>query len=1396
MKSLKTALILIFLLACNLALSAAIPASERQALIDLYNSTNGDAWHRNWKSLPLHSDGFSMPGTENTWYGVTTDSGNTTVIQLNLDNCSLVGIIPASLGNLSNLKYLNLSYNDLSGSIPSQLSNLNNLQELWLQGTHLSGSIPTSFGNLSNLQLLVLETNQLSGSIPASLGNLSKLQRLELYFSQLSGSIPAELGKLSNLEELNLSQTQLSGSIPAELGNLSKLRALSLNSTQLTGSIPASLGNLSNLQHLILSSNQLSGSIPAELGNLSKLQRLELYSNQLSGNIPTSLANLTILDTVGIRYNALHTSDVGLISFLNYRDRDWALTQTIAPTNVTAVPNGSTSITVSWTPITYTGDTGGYRVFVATASGGPYTFFAQTANKSASSQLVTGLTPSSTYYFVVQTRTNASGGNQNVVDSENSAEVSATTTGNLATITVTSPNGGEIWAVGSSHNITWTSTGTIANVKIEYSTNGGTGWTTVIASTTNNGTYSWTVPNTPSTQCLVRVSEASAGTPADMSNAVFSIVSSSITISGTVTSNGVGLSNVVMNGLPGNPATNSSGQYTGTVSSGWSGTVTPTLAGYSFDPLSKSYTNVSANEIQNYTATLNTLTISGTVKVGETALENVVMAGLPGTVKTDAGGNYSGSVPYGWSGTVTPTLAGYTFDPASRSYTNVKTNQVDQNYIAAVVINTHTISGTVTSEGVGLSNVVMNGLPGNPATNSSGQYTGTVNSGWSGTVTPTLAGYTFNPASRSYTDITSAQPNQNYSATAIVYTVKFVASPGGTISGNPVQSINYGRDTAPVTAVPNAGYQFVIWTGDYTGTENPLVIHNVHNNMTVQAGFENIPPSVRIVSPRQGELVSGLVDISADVSDDTTVTKVEVFVDGIKMGDMSTSMTTSLVPTKSQSELKPTDSDISLPKMETLGWTVDLTGGIAAYIRSDGKLRKLRANGASEPVLRPDVAVDYFQADSQGGFIAFQQPQKADDGRSYRLMRVDMAGRQMVGIDDDYARFSHEAMVSREIQTDDNGYVYYFVQTEHGDTILRRWKKGGSPYALWDDRMNVNEWKTTPDGKVVVAGETPETGERWVKCWTETTGVTLSIEGDYSYDKDALTLNFFAPDRIVQYYPALESIVIRGMNKPQRIGVFGNKLLVSGTNEIVVVDLTENRKLAGFSISALIAEACLLADGSVLFSGYEATNGTYVLGLADGLSLSQGYGTYRPLAALDGEPHGFEPLPMFENSQPSIRPIKEALSKNGAKTKLVTSSQSNYHYEWDTMMYSAGEHRIRIVATADSGLTASDEITVNVRNLELQLFGRRMSAWIFKSPYAMLTLVVGNPGNVSIGRLLIYRKETGGEFAPLVELQGSGGTRAVNYLDKNLDTKKTYVYVAVAYGPDGEIILLSNEITI
>jgi len=93
-----------------------------------------------------------------------------------------------------------------------------------------------------------------------------------------------------------------------------------------------------------------------------------------------------------------------------------------------------------------------------------------------------------------------------------------------AFITITSPNGGENWLVGTNHTITWQSN-LGGNVEIDLSADGGTSWGILVASTSNSGSKSVTAPNQPSTQALVRITSLTAGFTSvfDTSNAVFTI---------------------------------------------------------------------------------------------------------------------------------------------------------------------------------------------------------------------------------------------------------------------------------------------------------------------------------------------------------------------------------------------------------------------------------------------------------------------------------------------------------------------------------------------------------------------------------------------------------------------------------------------------------------------------------------------------------------------------------------------------------------------------------------------------------------------------------------------------------------------------------------------------------
>jgi hypothetical protein len=94
------------------------------------------------------------------------------------------------------------------------------------------------------------------------------------------------------------------------------------------------------------------------------------------------------------------------------------------------------------------------------------------------------------------------------------------------TITVNSPNGGEVWTVGTMASVTWSSNLPASeNVRIELSTNGGASYSTVLrSSTTNDGSLSLTVQSAwRSTQARIRVSWLKNTAVNDTSNSNFTI---------------------------------------------------------------------------------------------------------------------------------------------------------------------------------------------------------------------------------------------------------------------------------------------------------------------------------------------------------------------------------------------------------------------------------------------------------------------------------------------------------------------------------------------------------------------------------------------------------------------------------------------------------------------------------------------------------------------------------------------------------------------------------------------------------------------------------------------------------------------------------------------------------
>ncbi|MCB9250738.1 MAG: hypothetical protein H6613_20465 [Ignavibacteriales bacterium] len=330
----------------------------------------------------------------------------------------------------------------------------------------------------------------------------------------------------------------------------------------------------------------------------------------------------------------------------------------------------------------------------------------------------------------------------------------------------------------------------------------------------------------------------------------------------TITGN-TGIGNTTLSWMDGSAKSITSlpnGDYTVTLPHGWSGTITPTKIGYTFSPVNRSYTNLTANITnENYTTTIDEFTISGS-----TVVEGVTLSWTDGTAKTatsDINGNYIITVPYSWSGSITPSKVGYTFAPVVRTFSNVISSKLNQDFTPT--LNTYTITGNT-----GIGSVTLQWTDVTPKTLVSGftgNYSITIPHGWNGTITPVKKGYSFTPSFRTYTNVLSPLVNQNFTTALNLYTLSFTK--GGLGNGNVKvngishtlpYSANFNFNTiVNIQAVPAKGSNFTDWSGDLISVVNPTTI-TMDTIKNVNANFDLKSYTVSVFkAPNEGGSVSG-----------------------------------------------------------------------------------------------------------------------------------------------------------------------------------------------------------------------------------------------------------------------------------------------------------------------------------------------------------------------------------------------------------------------------------------------------------------------------------------------------------------------------------------------------------
>ncbi len=219
-------------------------------------------------------------------------------------------------------------------------------------------------------------------------------------------------------------------------------------------------------------------------------------------------------------------------------------------------------------------------------------------------------------------------------------------------------------------------------------------------------------------------------------------------------------------------------------------------------------------------------------------------AGLPVTVTATPNAGYTFT---NWTnnGVVASASPGYTFTLNANTTLVANFAVIPSSQFAVILSSNPAAGGTTTGSGsysAGTSVTVT------AITNATYNF---VNWTENGAIVSTSAAYTF-PLSTNRTLVA------NFIAT---YTLNVTAA-NGTVAENPNQATYISGAAVQLTATPNSGYTFSSWSGDATGTVNPLTVTmNTNKNITA-----NFTPIGVIVQPAMFTSIFGAFGGSAGIT--------------------------------------------------------------------------------------------------------------------------------------------------------------------------------------------------------------------------------------------------------------------------------------------------------------------------------------------------------------------------------------------------------------------------------------------------------------------------------------------------------------------------------------------------
>jgi CSLREA domain-containing protein len=215
-------------------------------------------------------------------------------------------------------------------------------------------------------------------------------------------------------------------------------------------------------------------------------------------------------------------------------------------------------------------------------------------------------------------------------------------------------------------------------------------------------------------------------------------------------------------------------------------------------------------------------------------------ASLASTITGSDGFYQFSQLREGGSFTVSAAKPHFTMTPASQTFNNLNSNQT-LNFIAtATNAPFYSVSGTVTNNGVGLTGVTVTlggSQPGIRTTDVNGAYSFTLSGGGNYTVTPSLLGFSFSPASLVFNNLASDQTAANFTASRQLFVVTNANDHGAGSLRQAMLDANAtaGADTI-VFNIPGGGVQTINLSIALPEITDPVVI-----DAATQPGYASAP---------------------------------------------------------------------------------------------------------------------------------------------------------------------------------------------------------------------------------------------------------------------------------------------------------------------------------------------------------------------------------------------------------------------------------------------------------------------------------------------------------------------------------------------------------------------------